>query len=346
MRFFQRTLLLSVIVLMMLALPAQTYAAPIERRFGDEIIFGTSFTLQDGEILNGSLLSFGGDITLEEGSVITGDVVMFGGSLDTSGEIGGGINSFGSIVNLLQGANIDGDVIMVGTNFHREDGARIGGQVITETSFQTISSLPFSIMPHLPVVRNLGSWIAWDWLWFLFRMFLWALLGLLLAMFFLKPLEYTASTVLSQPILCWGVGTLTLIVLPVMLLILTVTIILIPVALIGLLALVVTCFFGWVAIGFEVGRNLNRQLNQQWTSVVATSIGTFMVSLVVFGIAKLVPCIGWLVPIIVFPVGLGAVILTRFGTRAYPPGNVAAPISSIPSPLTGEPPSVDKSSVD
>ena len=346
MRFFLRWLLLSVIVLLILALPSKTLAVPTERGLGDEIIFGESFTLQEGETLNGDLLSFGGNITLEEGSVVSGDIVMFGGSLDASGEIGGGINAFGSIVSLLRSANIDDDVVMIGTNFHREDGSRIGGQVITGTSFQTISNLPFTFMPHLPVVRNLGPWIAWDWLWFLFRMFLWALLGLLLAMFFLKPLEHTASTVLSQPILSWGVGTLTLIVLPVILLFLAVTIILIPVTLVGFLALVVTCFFGWVAIGFEVGRNLNHQLNQQWTPVVATSIGTFVVSLVAFGIAKLVPCIGWLVPIVIFPVGFGALMLTRFGTRAYPPENVAASIKPIPSPLTGEPPSTDKPSVD
>lgn len=346
MRFSQRCLLLSVIFLIMLTLPSQTFAAPIERGLGDEIIFGTSFTLHDGEALNGNLLSFGGDITLEEGSVITGDVVMFGGSLDAGGEIVGGINTFGSIISLLQSANIGSDVIMIGTNFHREDGARIGGKLITENNLQTISNLPFNIVPHLPGIRDLGPWVAWDWLWFLFRMFLWALLGLLLAMFFLKPLEQTSSTVISQPILSWGVGTLTLILLPVMFLALAVTIILIPITLVGFLALMITCFFGWVAIGFEVGRNLNHQLHQQWTPVVSTSIGTFVLSLIAFGTAKLVPCIGLLVPIVIFPVGFGAVIMTRFGTRAYPPENIIAPVSSIPSPLTGEPTSTDKPPVD
>ena len=55
--------------------------------------------------------------------------------------------------------------------------------------------------------------------------------------------------------------------------------------------------------------------------MVAVLVGVLLISLL-----TTVPCLGWLLAGVVGSLGLGAVVLTRFGTMAYPPA--PAPIAS------------------
>ena len=57
-----------------------------------------------------------------------------------------------------------------------------------------------------------------------------------------------------------------------------------------------------------------------------------MLTLVTFGIDS-IPCVGWLAPFFVTALGLGGVLLTRFGTQDYPPGGVVSgPVLDDPLP--------------
>jgi predicted DNA repair protein MutK len=106
-----------------------------------------------------------------------------------------------------------------------------------------------------------------------------------------------------------------------------ITICLIPVSIIGIIILVVAVVFGWIALGLEVGKRLGIALNQKYQPVVMAGLGTLVLSLVVNGI-NFIPCVGWLAPFLVGAVGLGGVVLSRFGTQTYM-------ISAAPVP-TGE----------
>jgi len=64
---------------------------------------------------------------------------------------------------------------------------------------------------------------------------------------------------------------------------------------------------------------------------ISTGIGAFVLTLVINGLNALVPCVGWLPALIVCSIGLGAVLLTRLGTQAYPPVDPLGVLS--PSPL-------------
>ena len=45
-----------------------------------------------------------------------------------------------------------------------------------------------------------------------------------------------------------------------------------------------------------------------------------------------VPCVGWVAPVVLGAIGLGAVTLTRFGTQPYLPGAPTTPPSE-PGPM-------------
>jgi hypothetical protein len=150
-------------------------------------------------------------------------------------------------------------------------------------------------------------------------------MAILVVIFWPEPAERAARAVVSQPILSGGLGLLTFISAPILLIVLAITIILSPVSLLGAVLLVVAGVFGWIVIGMEVGKRLVEAFKWEMHPAAAAGIGTLMMSLVVGGVG-LVPCIGWLATFVVGAVGLGAVLLTRFGSREYlPAAQPAAP---------------------
>lgn len=172
----------------------------------------------------------------------------------------------------------------------------------------------------------------WAALWFLFRIFLWAALAMLVVMFLPAPTERVARTVVAQPVLAGGVGLLAAIVAPLLFIAIAITIILIPISLVGVLVLAVAWFFGRIALGLEVGRRLALMLRQDWPLPVVAGAGTFVLTLVVDGADQLIPCVGWIFPVLVGILGLGGVLLTRFGSQPYPPYSGLTPRTPPPPP--------------
>lgn len=298
---------------------------------GDQIVTGGNFTLASDQVLTGSLLVFGGSALLEAGSVVEGDVVMFGGSLSSAGVVEGSLALIGGSAQLQASTVIEGDAISLGGSLARQPGAQVQGQLVTA------SELPLRLPEiSLPALRGelprleVGLQPLLDAFWFLFRTFLLAALGVLVVIFFPNATKRTANAALAQPLVSGGLGVLTLIVMPVLLVVLAVTIILIPVSLAGFLALGVALFFGWIAIGYELGERLAHNTHQTWAPAVSAGVGVFLVSLLAWGAAEFVACIGWIVPWVVFSAGLGAVILSRFGTAEYAPAGAAAGVVAAP----------------
>jgi hypothetical protein len=124
-------------------------------------------------------------------------------------------------------------------------------------------------------------------------------------------------------------GLLTVIVAPVTLLIMVVTILLIPVAaIVAFILLPMAWLFGMVSIGQEIGDRFTKAINQSWAPVLSTGFGTFLL-LLIGGFVELIPCIGWLISIVVSLIALGGVVMTWFGTRAAP-GSTTPVVEQIP----------------
>ncbi|MQC26587.1 MAG: hypothetical protein DWG76_03945 [Chloroflexi bacterium] len=299
----------------------------------DKVIFGSQFTLYAGEQLLGDLISFGGSVTLEVGSYMQGDLVSFGGNVDAAGEVTGDLIAFGSNIDLSESASIGGDLALVGSSLDRAPGARIAGDVITETNLNiNLPSIPsFGGVPGIGDrgrfntdafqsfgnPRSLGSDVASS----LFSALAFAAVGVLIVLFMPKHTRRTADAALAQPIAAGGLALVGLIALPVLVLLMSITLILIPVAFLLVLLVGFACIFGWVAISLEVGERLVRAMNMEWDAPIQAGVGALVLT---FGISLigLVPCLGWLVSwgggFLVLLLGLGGVMLSRFGTQEYP----------------------------
>jgi hypothetical protein len=305
---------------------------PQQEPNGDKLVIGGSFVLEGGETLEGDLLVLDGTAKLLQDSFVEGDVTILGGTLTVDGTIEGDINSIGGLVALESSAHIAGDVNTLSANLDREPGAQVEGKVnTTPPGFYSVivpGTLQFPRwegLPSLTLPRNLNTPVVdvrlnplWDGLWWLVRSFFWAAMAVLVALFAPQSIDRIAKAAVGGPIVSGGLGCLTMLIAPILLVLLAITICGLPISLIATIILLLGWGFGVIVLGAETGSRLEKFLKVDWTLPVAAGAGTFILTLAMNGIEWLVPCIGWLIPAAVGAIGLGAVLLTKFGTKTYP----------------------------
>jgi hypothetical protein len=299
------------------------------------VVFGGSFTLEEGETLDGDLLVLGGNVTLEVDSEVVGDVVVLGGNVSSDGTIDGNVTIVGGNVRLKSNALVRGDVQTVGGSLSRSEGARIEGQHFSETDFE----FPFDFNwdgPNIQPIRFTGPSLLSRAIWYVFRIFMLGALAVLLVMFAQKPTERVADSIVAQPLLSGGVGLVTVIVLPVLIVFLSITILLIPVALLLILVCALAVLFGWIGIGLEVGKKLSEMTNWELHPAAEAGLGTFLFSAVVLGFGQ-IPCVGWIATFAAGILALGGVILSRFGTVTYQYGTTKTAVVEAVEPAEEAP---------
>ncbi|HEY3345553.1 MAG TPA: polymer-forming cytoskeletal protein [Anaerolineaceae bacterium] len=330
-------LTLLLILLAALVFPTAVFAAGVRPAPpADKVVLGGTYNLGDGQTLDGNLAVLGGTVTIDKGAVVNGDVFQAGGTLSIDGKVNGNLSALGGTVFLNANANIQGDVSTVGGTLHRDSGAKISGDVVNGAQGPMTFNTPQVFVPPVYNLRPLT-----DTLWFFFRTLAVAALAMLLGLFLPIPLSRVGQAVVQQPIISGGMGLLTAVISLILLILLAITLILIPVSVFGIFILIVAALFGWIAIGLEVGNRITELFKVQWPAAISAGIGTFVISFILNGIG-FIPCVGWIAPTVVGLLGLGAVLLTRFGTIPYPPPgspiNPAAPVYVYPTP---EPPSTN-----
>lgn len=280
------------------------------------VVFGGAFYLESGERVDGDLAIFGAAAELGEDSTVAGDVFILGGNLIGAGTIEGELVIVGGNADLRPTAAVEGDVITIGGGFNpngaRVEGDRIAGDNITAVPFDMdwVSGIqvPSDILDgiNIPVQTRIENYFI--------NSFMLAVIAALIMLFAPRAVDRIAQGVFAKPVQAGGLGLLTTIVYPLLLVIMVVTVCLIPFALLAVLLIVLAWVFGLVAIGLEIGKRIFKALDQDVHPVLSGSLGTLVLALVVNGIG-LIPCVGWLVQYFVGVFGLGAVILTRFGTQ-------------------------------
>jgi hypothetical protein len=278
-----------------------------------DVVIGNSYTLESGKTLNDDLFILGGSVNLMNGSTINGSVFLIGGSVQAAGRINGDITVLGGSLNLASTFALSGNLTSAGTVVNRDPGAQINGQVLTG------ENAPFIVIPGEIRIPNLNNNINpfLKVVGFFLRLFLWTLVAMVVAMFIPAQLTRTSQTALSQPLISGGLGLLTIIIVPIILVLLAITICLIPVSLIGALLLVIAWAFGLIALGLEVGRRIGTMFKQEWHPAIAAGLGTLLLMCVLSGLEAIIPCIGWIPKTLVGFLGLGAVLLTQFGMKPY-----------------------------
>jgi len=310
-------------------------AGPLDGR----VVFGGSFTLEEGEVLDGDLVVFGGSVNLEEDSRIKGDVAVLGGSADVAGTVDGDLVVFGGSVDLASTAVVDGELVAFGGSIDRAEGAIVRGNLVEGLTI----GRDFRFPTFAKVWTN-GYRYRWDnWLLrFFLRAFkalatvvLVTVIGALVVIFMPQSVERVSQAVLVAPVHSWLVGFLTAILAALVGGGLIATLCLSPFGGIIWLALLVAGVFGWTALGFIIGLKVLEQVNARDVAPVkGVLVGGATLSLITAALWIVADCcLGWPFVIVVGSFGLGAVVLTRFGTQEYIPAPAATTTPAAPQPL-------------
>ncbi len=301
---------------------------------GGKVVVGQDYVLAAGNQLHGDLAVLGGSAVIEDGAEVIGNVAVAGGSLTVSGRITGDVSVFGGRIELRSPAVVEGDVATFGGELTQDEGATVNGHVVQGFGAANSAQPPALTTPQPPqptsLLRILLNYI-WQVLGAIGLALALAALGLLALVMFPQQTERVAKTAVASPLVTFGVGVLTLLIVLGLSAILAVTICLAPIAILLVLVSAVAWIFAWVAMGWLVGQRLLEAIKLRNPNPLLEAIlGIFLITL----LWRAVPCLGWLFWFIITSLGLGAIVLTRFGTQSY------ASRAAAPSPTSPQPPFV------
>jgi hypothetical protein len=305
------------VVLIALIFPFSVSASPVE---DDRTIFGESYTLESGNILDGNLVVIGGVVDIEEGATVDGNVIAIGSVVTIDGTVKYNLTAVGGTVSLLENAVIEGDIISPVSVVSRAEGAILQGD------YQQAWSIPWTnlnlpnVTPsrsvHRPMVNVIPVFTS------LARIagmtLVMVALGALLLLVMPKATEVMTGALIAKPWHILGYGALTALVMLVGGFLLVITICLIPVAVLAGLAFGLAVLAGWLALGYELGKRMAASIfKTTWHPVLAAVLGNLVLYLLAKGL-DMIPCLGGFLVFIAALFGLGMAVVTLFGTNRYP----------------------------
>jgi len=282
---------------------------------GNILALGCNVTIQQGATVNGSISDFGGNVDVA--GTVSGSIATFGGNVNVAGTVNGSIAAFGGNIVLTETAVVNGHVAAMGGNYISAPGAIVRGNPNSG-----------SVAPGGPVRVNPATGLfsfGFDILGGIVTALAFAALGALVVIFAPNATRRVSDAVQNKPLNSVGIGCLTAIVFPILALLLIITLIGIPVAfLLGILT-----WLAWIFGGIAVGLLAGEKILGAFKMTNILPVLAVMLGIVLLALIGQIPVLGWFVSCLVGFIGLGAVVMTRFGTRAYPPAPNMALVPAV-----------------
>jgi hypothetical protein len=298
-----RTLLLTVLLVVSLSACGEQEAG----RFSGTLITQGEHVIQAGEFLEGVILLTGGNLHLDDEAQVRGAIYVLDGSLVVEGDVEGDISILGGRLSLAPGAEIGGTLNIGGGVVEQAPGATVGE--VVESDFETILNLDLA---------RAGPTLAEQVRDFLLQAVALSLLAALAARFLPQPLARVGQAMREYPVAASAYGLLVGIVAPALLVVMAFTLVLIPLSTLGLLFLTVAALYGILGLSLLVGRYLASRVQKELATPVQAVAGAWIVMAFIF-MVQYVPLLGGLIPLLLAATGLGATLLTRFGSRHFIP---------------------------
>lgn len=258
-------------------------------------VFGQSLLVGEHTIVCGDLTLLGS--TLDVTGQVRGNILAFGSNINIAGIVNGDVNLYGGLVSVQRGAHIYGNINLYGGRARTEPGASLGGEVKNRSQHLSL---------WLPGLGDAFAFPFWP-------VLIWVTLGLALVSLLPEHVMFVRATVASKVRRSLLLGVLSFLLAPAVLIVLIALILPIPLAVLIVGGLIAAWALGTIAIGWLMGEYIMRALAPRHnTRLVQVTVG-----LTVLVLVGSLPYIGWLVSISAGLVGLGAVFLSRFGTRLY-----------------------------
>jgi hypothetical protein len=259
--------------------------------------FGSTVVVNSGEVICSDLTSFGGTVVVQ--GEVRGDVLAFGGDVLIGGDVTGNVLAYGGSVTLQNSAHINGDIHVCGGHLTPGFNSQLSGSVI---------GCPQSVW--LLIISNGGPVFRF------WSLVLWLALGIFFTSLFPEHVMLVRTTVKSKTRRSLVLGVLSLCLAPPVITVLLALIISIPLAIIVAVGLIAAWALGTVAVGWLIGNRITQMIIPHFNMRRMREMQT-VVGLTALALVGSIPYIGWLITLTAGLLGLGAVFLSRFGTRLY-----------------------------
>jgi hypothetical protein len=266
-------------------------------RLGFVFALGGERLVEQEQTASGAM-TFGTDVTIV--GELNGDVLLVGGTLYVAGRVEEDIVSIGGDVTLAAGAVIGGSVTMVGGTLVQRDGSTVFGEVRDSRYWER------------QVQRDIRTLWERTWAHFLITWISLTVFGYLTLHFFRRPLRRMRDTVSSRFGVSIGIGIAGAVVCGPLIALLAVTGVGIPIIYPLVVVYVAAGFLGLVALTLLVERLLSRAFRLSETEGGLL----FLFAALVIAAIRAIPYLGPIVLGVAALLGIGAALVTRFGSRA------------------------------
>jgi hypothetical protein len=284
----------------------------------------------DEEEYGDDIVKVGESVFVAAGDVVAGDVVVFGGNAIIEGTVAGSVVVLGGEIRARRGSEIKGDIVAIGGTIEEDEDVIIRGEkiLIGGVAGRIGDELDISVRGLRVLVLAVAIFVT--------------LILYFITMLFLRARVVRASEHLSASLLkCFGAGVLASVLgsfaLLIVMIPLIITIVGIPLAVIlGMSWLGVVTIAGTVWI-YALGRTIAARMGTDAGVFARLAIGlvvaivpaiiSFMIEAVggPSGLSVFFQVVSFMVWFFGFLIGLGAIVLSRFGTR--PPVNTEPPLA-------------------
>ena len=237
-----------------------------------------------------------GDVATGSGHVEITDTARVGGDLDlgtgylvVDGQVGGDVRASAERIVLGQNADVGGEFRYDAASFSQDPASTVAGGVVEDPELGGDTGDEFAVPSWLGIVYGLLANL---------------LLGVLLLAVFPSFAAGVAARVSERPLVSGGVGLLTLVAVPILLVLIAVTVVGIPLSLFGAVgfgaAIWIAVVLGQYAVGaWALGFT---GLDNRWLALVVGLVGVALLGTV--------PILGAIVDLVVLLVGLGALAVS------------------------------------
>lgn len=285
------------------------------------------------------VVRIGGSVHVAADERVDGDVVAVGGSVRIDGEVDGDVVAVMGSVNLGPEATVYGDVVAVGGSVHKAPGAEIHGELVEAGFFGVgTGNGSHSVSRTITIGEDDDEGDLGEAVLDLVMILVLGLLASAAQLIGPKGVERVEAAAIGAPWKALLVGLLVEVffvpAFVVSILVLAISIIGIPVLIIfipsALLGISLAFLLGWAGISRLVGRAVRDRLDWSWADgrfrlfFVGSAALMFLtlfadllagVGGLIAPLALVIGIAGFLVEYAAWTGGLGAVVLTRFGTR-------------------------------
>lgn len=308
-------------------------------RYSEIVRFGSSVTIDEDDIVEGSVVVFGGSIN--NNGFIDQDMVCIGGSLTNNGFVDGDAVCIGGSLSLGPNAHVNGDAVSVGGSLQRADGAFVDGEVVTvgageifshgygDREWTTHLEDGKEVKINIPKA-TVGSRIG-DFFWTVFFTLAVIAITVLLIVFFPNYMNATAQIARHEFWKALVIGIVSWIALiPIM----VIAMIILSITCIGVIIppilFVVLILLSYAIVGLAFGMCVNKKFDLNLNTDIKTAVIGVIALHLLWLLGNLVAIPGWLSfvgnviaffgLIIVFfgiTVGMGAVVMSKAGNGRH-----------------------------